>query len=242
MKRRPLVLLAGWGAPATVWEPVRERLARHFAVHTRDLLSGPALTGDNQTDARRLSDHLQEGIPDTAVWVGWSLGGLLATDIARRYPAKVRSLLLVAANPHFASDAASPFSLSAEVLAAFRSTFRQNPRQAWRRFQSLQCQGSASARQDLRTLQAMAGHDLPADCQRLDHQLGWLQTLDYSDWLVEARVAGWLGGRHDALVPAAAGQHFFGGNARWLEDSAHLPFLSEPENFTRWVLAQGEAA
>ena len=53
---------------------------------------------------------------------------------------------------------------------------------------------------------------------------------------------GWLGGRHDALVPAAAGRHFFGGNARWLEDSAHLPFLSEPENFARWVLAQGEAA
>lgn len=242
MRRRPLVLLAGWGAPATVWEPVRERLACHFEVHTRDLLSGPAPTGDDLTDARRLSDHLQEGISGAAIWVGWSLGGLLATDIARRYPAKVIRLLLVAANPRFALDVASPFSLSSEVLAAFRSAFRQNPLQAWRRFQSLQCQGSTSARQDLRALQAMAGHDLPADWRCLDYQLGWLQTLDYSDWLEDARVAGWLGGRHDALVPAAAGRHFFGANARWLEDSAHLPFLSEPENFARWVLAQGEAA
>ncbi|RUA22911.1 hypothetical protein DSL92_02985 [Billgrantia gudaonensis] len=75
MKR--LVLLAGWGCDARIWELL--------APHRRETGKSTLQTGQAMRVAKRRRFHLHRGcrgngrrLPQDAVWVGWSLGGPLA--------------------------------------------------------------------------------------------------------------------------------------------------------------------
>lgn len=41
--------------------------------------------------------------PDKAIWLGWSLGGLVASQIALTHPERVQALVTVASSPCFSA-------------------------------------------------------------------------------------------------------------------------------------------
>ncbi|HEX5361182.1 MAG TPA: alpha/beta fold hydrolase [Fluviicoccus sp.] len=231
MTRPTLVLLAGWGASAAVWQPLQEVVSSRFDIITLDLLDEPADSASLIACLPRLRDK----VPGPAVWLGWSLGGLVASALAQLYPEAVSRLLLVAVNPCFVQRPDYASAMSVGEFRDFRQGFAASPEAAWRRFQALQCLGSATARADLRQLQALCGNTLPADPARLEYQLDWLEHGDIR--MLPDRLtcpAAWLGGGRDHLVPATAGFAAYP-DAEIFNDSAHLPFLSEPERFGQWV-------
>ncbi|HEX5277890.1 MAG TPA: alpha/beta fold hydrolase [Fluviicoccus sp.] len=234
MTRPTLVLLAGWGAPAAIWQPLQGALSSRFNVMALDLLDQ---AGDSASMIACLQ-HLRDKVPEPAVWLGWSLGGLVASELALLYPETVSCLLLVAVNPAFVQRPDHAPAMSVGEFRAFRQGFTANPEAAWRQFQSLQCLGSATARVDLRQLQALCGNTLPADPVRLERQLDWLEHGDMRRLpeRLSCQVA-WVGGGRDHLVPAEAGLSCFT-EAEVFDRSAHLPFISEPQRFADWVCRQ----
>ena len=88
-----VVILHGWGMNSSVFTPLHSSLSE-YRVHYVDLPGfgfSEAIEGDLDTWV----DAIIAKLPNKAVWVGWSLGGLVATRAALRYPTQVTGLVTV---------------------------------------------------------------------------------------------------------------------------------------------------
>lgn len=100
---RPLILLHGGLGTGEMFGPVRSLLAGRHQVISPDLQGhGRTADIDRPLDVRLMADdiaalidHLGLDAPDV---VGYSLGGGVALHTAAKYPAKVRRLVVAAAN------------------------------------------------------------------------------------------------------------------------------------------------
>ena len=95
---RHLVLLHGWGLNAEVWHDISVRLSAHFTLHLVDLPGYGRSRGFGPLTLPQMADALLAQAPARAVWLGWSLGGLVASQLAPAHPARVAGLRPVA--PH----------------------------------------------------------------------------------------------------------------------------------------------
>lgn len=114
-----LVLLHGWGLNAEVWRCISEELASQFTVHLVDLPGYGRSHGYGAMTLDDMAEQVLEAAPQKAVWLGWSLGGLVVSQIALRHPERVQALITVASSPCFSAREAWP-GIKPEVLAGFQ--------------------------------------------------------------------------------------------------------------------------
>lgn len=235
-----LVLLHGWGLGPRVWTGLREALPPDLAVLAPELPGHGATPRAPGTDIAAWSDALLPTLPERTVLCGWSLGGLIALDLAHRYPAKVERLVLIGSSPCFVArtgegDAAWPHGLDADTVAGFIASFATDPATTLRRFIALQALGDARRRvvgAGLDTALAAVGGDRAKD---LADGLRLLADTDLRPVVRDIRQpVHIIHGEGDALMPVAA--------ARWLAeqcghsqltqfgDCGHAPFLSRPDD------------
>jgi pimeloyl-ACP methyl ester carboxylesterase len=118
----PLVLLHGLGGSRLSWEPQLAALADRHRVVAWDMpgygASQPLETGVNFTTlADSVIDFLDTIGADAAHLAGISFGGMIAQYVAARFPARVRSLALLATSPQFGLDGTKPEAWRAARLA-----------------------------------------------------------------------------------------------------------------------------
>ena len=80
---RPLVLLHGWGMNAGVWLPLLPRLEAHWRV-TMIELPGHGESHLIEGDIHDWAGAVLDTAPSNAIWLGWSLGAMVALALARR--------------------------------------------------------------------------------------------------------------------------------------------------------------
>jgi pimeloyl-[acyl-carrier protein] methyl ester esterase len=227
-----LVLVHGWGLHGGIWGDLPARLAEHFRVTTLDLPGhgrSREVNGDQSLDA--YTDHVAELCSGAAIWLGWSLGGLIALNAALRYPHKVAQLVLVGATPKFVQAPDWPYAMPVDVFADFARSLTQDYRATLLRFLSLQVGGNESARALLKQLRAdMFAHGEPQP-EALAAGLAILEQTDLRARLAEIRVPTLVvHGSHDRLALPAAGDYLAAQlpNARLLRvaGAGHAAFLS----------------
>lgn len=103
-----LVLLHGWGLNAEVWRCVSEELASHFTLHLVDLPGYGRSRGFGAMSLDEMAEQVLNAAPQNAIWLGWSLGGLVASQIALSRPDRVKALVTVASSPCFSAQDAWP--------------------------------------------------------------------------------------------------------------------------------------
>lgn len=94
-----IVLLHGWGVNSAVFAPLKQALCE-YRVHYVDL-PGFGDSDPIEGDIHHWAAALATQLPDNAIWVGWSLGGLIATQVALTFPTKIKALVTVASSPCF---------------------------------------------------------------------------------------------------------------------------------------------
>ncbi len=143
---RCLVLLHGWGLNAGVWHCIIDRLAPHFRLHLVDLPGYGRSTEFGAMSLSEMAEIVLQQAPQQAIWLGWSMGGLVASQIALSHPERVRGLITVSSSPCFTAHDEWP-GIRPEVLAGFQQQLSEDFQRTVERFLALQTLGTESARQ-----------------------------------------------------------------------------------------------
>lgn len=236
-----LVLIHGWGLHGGIWGDLPERLATDYSLtvvdlpgHGRSRKSGLAAT------LAELGDAVAAVAPPSATWIGWSLGGLVAMDAARRHAGRVARLVLAGSTPKFVASADWPHAMTAAVFAGFAAGLGSDYRATLTRFLALQVNGDDAGRELLRRLRGqMFAHGEPQPAA-LAAGLGVLEHTDLRARLSDIRVPTLvLHGRNDRLAMPAAGEYLAaripGAKGVTFTGAGHAPFLSQPRQFEQAV-------
>lgn len=218
-----LVLLSGWGCDARIWRPLAPHWSAGVTRSTPDWPGygqAPALASPTCLDA--LAAAMAPSLPGEALWVGWSLGGLLAASLLERLPPP-RGLVLLGCAPRFTDGPVSP-----AALGDFRRAFARDPHATWRHFLRHQLSGEPAPRQALGEMSALLGDAPPADDATLAAGLEQLAHLDIGATLgAPPCPIRRLRGARDPLLPAPRPEE------RVLEEAGHCPQLSRPAALVR---------
>lgn len=235
-----LVLLHGWGLNAGVWHCIIDRLAPHFRLHLVDLPGYGQSQGYGAMSLADMAGIVLQQAPQRAWWLGWSMGGLVASQIALSQPERVRGLITVSSSPCFTAHDEWP-GIRPEVLTGFQHQLSHDFQRTVGRFLALQTLGTESARQDARLLKSVVlQHQMP-DVEVLTGGLEILRTADLRGALANyappfMRIYGYL----DGLVPRKAASLL---DSAWpqtqsvvMNGAAHAPFISHPDDFSALLL------
>lgn len=249
---RHIVLLHGWGLNSGVFDQIAPLLAQTMRVQLIDLPGFGHNAAIPLGELEQAVVQLSEVIPDNAIVLGWSLGGLLAQQLALSYPHKVSKLINVASTPHFMAETQTEYGTDADhikegwlgigpkVLLQFETQLARDYQKTVQRFLAIQAMGSVSAKQDMQSLKhAIEAYPAPCEASLLQG-LKLLQQVDLRaviglisqptlriygrlDSLVPQRVVGAI----QALQPDA--------QSVVMEHVSHAPFISDKVEFCEIV-------
>jgi len=238
-----VVLLHGWGMNGDVWDGILPVLNNQFRTTIVDL-PGHGRSIDSLADysLKNIAGTLAEVLPQESTIVGWSLGGMVATQFTLDFPQRVNKLALVASAPQFVRNDSWPTGTDTIVLDGFADGLKQNYQQTIKRFIAIQAMGSDHAREEQRTLRERAfrhGNPQPA---ALEGGLNILRHENLRPRLAEIQCPTLLiAGEHDALFRREAAektQSMIGGSEiSIIAGAGHAPFLSHPDDFLDALLS-----
>lgn len=251
----PLVLLHGWGLNSAVWQPfinsLTEEFTNKFQIITLDL-PGFGLNQNkkiNPYSLENIVEQLNNAIHQPAIYLGWSLGGLVATEMALTNPEKVLALVTVASSPCFIEEPTGSTAhwpgIKPKVLTAFHQQLKEDTQKTIAGFLKIQAMGSPHIRQDIKQITHLVmQHNMPSK-ETLDESLSLLETSDHRKHLASIQQPFLrLYGNNDSLVPKLvieqiaklahqSEQHIFA-------QASHAPFISHLDDFNEvlilWLL------
>jgi pimeloyl-[acyl-carrier protein] methyl ester esterase len=239
-----VVLLHGWGLHGGVFTALAEQLAPRFRLWLIDMPGHGRSPPPNHTfNLATLAGTVAAAAPPRAVWLGWSLGGMVATQLALTAPTRVESLILVASTPRFIAAADWPWAMDPAVLAGFARALQEDYHGTLERFISLQiASGSAEGRSNLRLLREMLLQFPAPAAQALRDGLAILRSADLRADLPALRCpALMILGDRDRLVPPGVGPAVEtllpSVQIEMIAGAGHVPFLSHRHAFLTAVTA-----
>lgn len=236
---QPLIMLHGWGWHSGIWQALLPDLTKQYQVTIVDL-PGFGLSSALVPQDYTLSNIVQALLsiaPEAAHWLGWSLGGLIATTVALEAPERVKSLINVTSSPYFVATTDWP-GMKLTTLNNFTHLLAEDFQKALRDFSLLQLHGMANARPLLRQLQANVLTKYVPTVESLVASLQLLQQHDLRLPLAQINCPClYILGRLDALVPitmmASLPHYLPSAQYAVIEHASHMPFLSHTEEFMR---------
>ncbi|MBE9516220.1 MAG: pimeloyl-ACP methyl ester esterase BioH [Proteobacteria bacterium] len=229
-----LTLLHGWAMHSGIWDPLIPALQPHASIKALDL-PGHGHNPDTPDDYNLASvaDTLQAVLPKQSVVVGWSMGGMVAIELALQQPQKVQALILINSTPRFANTDDWDKGVPPAVLEGFATELESGVERTLARFLSLQLGKLASAEQ-LRQLRQLVKSRPAPDIAVMRKGLNILATADLRSRVAQLNLPVLIvQGQRDRLTPAAA--------AHWLAEqipdagkhviagAGHAPFLSHTD-------------
>lgn len=229
----------GWGVSATIWDGFATRARSQMRVHAVDLPGH----GKSPAGAAGLNNWTSEMLavvaPASAVFMGWSLGGLLCLQAACRYPERVRGLILVGSLPRMLRSADWAWGMKASAVNETARGLRNDYITTLQEFLMLQVLGEPGARHLVRQMRAQLLSAPPAR-QGLERGLDILHEADFRKLLPAIDVPVLIiNGERDRMCHPEG--------ARWMAEqlpdaqawivprAAHAPFLSHEREFTARV-------
>ena len=197
----PVVLIHGWGSSAAIFDELMSRLPDCHCL-APDLPGYGASTATAAIDLSALAEDFIGWFDalglDKVTLLGWSLGGMIAQELAARFPQRIKRLILLATTPRFIATPDWPHGLSDSAVRALARDFKRAPTPTLVNFWSLQFQGEcpppAPLRVDVEAATALGGLEL-------------LRRIDLRRHLSAITLPTLvLHGSADVIIPIAAGR------------------------------------
>lgn len=232
---RALVVIHGWGMNSEVWQPVKAVLEQHFSVYWVDLPGHGRNKDVLMPGLDDIATELIRNLPDGSIVMGWSLGGLLAQQIAIAYPARVSQLILIASTPCFVQRDDWQAAMAAETFQNFVESLQTDWQGTMKRFLALQFMGVKGAQATVKALrERLLEH--PPSFQALEQGLSLLKETDFREQTNLHANAHWIMGSLDRLIPVALVKELPAETITIIEGAGHAPFISHADEFVENLL------
>lgn len=235
-----LVLLHGWAMHSGIWRGVREQLERRFRLYLVDLPGhgfSPLCLRDPSTGPLEcMVESILEMLPEDCIVCGWSLGGQVAIELARREPSRVEKLALISTTPFFVRHGDWQWGVEAGTFQLFAKNLKRDYTTTLNRFLTLQVSGSSDTPAVLARLrQGLLERGKP-DEAGLEEGLQILLSSDLRDRIPRITQPVLLfHGENDVIAHPSASrwmsQQFRNAKLIMLPRCGHAPFLSYPDQF-----------
>ena len=229
-----LILIHGFAMSSVFLKPLAKQLADHYRVHLFDLPGfGTTPQASLQDHPQTLGEDLLKYLPQKAIWMGWSLGGIIASWVALHYPKQVRALINIATSPYFMEDLNWP-GISQTALITFSKNLKQDYAKTLTRFLNLQLTPTETSKKSLQTLKQMISYQTLPRHETLDAALKIIVDTDLRKKMPKIQMPClYLLGEKDRLVPAEIAQKLASKNIKMhvIKNAGHLPFLSHTQDF-----------
>lgn len=224
-----LVLIHGWAMHGGVLQPLVDALAGHCTMHVVDLPGH----GYSRDCGLPLEPHACAAaiaaVTPPAIWLGWSLGGLVALTAALDLPRQVQGLAMLCATPKFVRSGDWPHGSDGALVHQLASDLETDYDGTIERFLALEAMGSADPRAELRHLRQLVFARGEPDLRILQEGIHLLETSDLrGDLPCLAVPSSWIAGRRDRLVPPPAmawSASQCGGDYHEIPQAGHAPFF-----------------
>ena len=235
-----LFLIHGWMMNGQCWRELTMQLKERHRLTTVDL---PGHGGSLQSSysfnrTEQLLSGLLELAPANAIWIGWSLGGLLAQLAATTNPGYVRAVISVGMSARHTAAADWQCGVNRALFRAIRLLFAASPAQLTRQLLDQQVLGSERQKHVRATLSTLA--TAPWEKRELKAGLGLLDTADARDAIQTFdKPILFIAGEKDLVVNKASLEQSANlapqGHYVEIAGAGHAPFLSHPHEFTRTI-------
>lgn len=225
---RPLILIHGWGSSPAIFNPLMIRLPgyRSLAPH---LPGYGASTPASAVNLDALCDDFIswfDGLDLASLTVlGWSLGGIIAQQLALRLPQRIERLVLVATTPCFVATPDWHYGLNDTSVRALARDYKRAPAVTLENFWKMQF--------------SVHTPRPPAVLPTLDAStaIGGLELLRRTDLRSSVKEISQptliVHGRDDQVIPIGAGQFLAESlpcsRFHAVDNCGHVPFLSAKE-------------
>ena len=230
---KPLVLVHGWGMHAGVWMPLLPRLEKRWRV-TMIELPGHGESDFLEGDVHEWARALLKSAPESATWLGWSLGAMVSLAAAATAPERFEALVLAGGTPRFVREPGWECGMQKALLDSFANELFSSPERTMLRFLGLQVRGAENERETLKQLRSGVRQRPQAGREALRCGLDLLLQTELRPHLSGLRVPSlWLFGEKDTLVSAKTADHVRRlqplARTHVIRSAGHAPFLSHPE-------------
>lgn len=242
-----LAFIHGWGLNSGVWESIASKLEGEFRITLIDL-PGFGLNQNqlpNEYSLETITEMVAQTIDEPSVVLGWSLGGLVVTQLALDYPEKVQALIKVTSSPCFIQKDGW-HGIEANLLKNFHLMLSKSAEETISTFLKIQAMGSPHLRQDIKKMQTLVMSKPQPARETLDASLMLLEQVDLRAQLSQIKQPCLsIYGRLDSLVPKAAIEPIANlapqSQQIVMEKASHAPFISHEKEFidhlTHWLLS-----
>jgi pimeloyl-[acyl-carrier protein] methyl ester esterase len=237
-----LVLLHGWGVHGGIFSHLYPTLGRHFSITNIDLPGfGRSPLPNTEYSIEMIAEQILSVVPNKAHFLGWSLGGLVASYLAINHPDRINKLITVASNPFFVATDDWPHGMSDQVMNNFMSMLAEDYETTLIRFLAIQTMGSETQKQDIQRLkETVFLHGQPAQ-KALAGGLSILNNCDLRQAMANSNLPHLrIYGRLDSLVSEKSAMDIdklLPNSTKYtFRKASHAPFLSHAEEFNQQVI------
>ncbi|MCM2265662.1 MAG: alpha/beta fold hydrolase [Desulfuromonadales bacterium] len=240
----PLVLLHGWSLSAAAFTELA-RLLAGWRLLLPDLPGHGQSTPPVDVSLPSLADDIAAWLaavaPEPVLLGGWSLGGMVAMELAAKAETPVNRLLLMATTPRFTSDSTWPHGLPAIQVRALRRNLDRRFEATLGEFFALTFADGEVDAERLRTIRAFAVR--PGGLPDRQASAAFLQLLAEQDQRPLVAKIGCptlvVHGTLDRITPVAAGRALAAALPRGrfyeLTGAGHAPFWTRPPDVAQAI-------
>ena len=203
--KKTIVLIHGWGSGEDCWGELLGALQQEFSVISV-ALPGYDSNKNVALNYELFFDALIKKIPKNTLLMGWSLGGLLAIELANRYPNYFAGVITLATNPCFIRNNEWP-GMAQDTFSNFVGLVEKHPSNALLYFASLEAYGDAQEKKLLKELKSSVKQNSLATKKVLIEGLVWLKNIDARKSLAGLTIPSLhFFATGDALVPISVAE------------------------------------
>ncbi|WP_343126517.1 alpha/beta fold hydrolase [Buchnera aphidicola] len=235
----PIILLHGWGLDSNIWKNFLFLFSSQYTIYIIDFPGYGKNFFLKNMSFKEISKFLLKIIPKKVIWIGWSLGGLLATYMSYYFPKRTYGTILITSSPYFLKTKKWP-GISKKILKNLKKKMIFSYENFLKEFyfSQMYIYEKKKNKNQYINLKKFLKHQ--PSSYTINYGYQWLIKIDNRKKILNLKTPIFrIYGELDLLVPYKIEnylqKYIINGQSYIIPHSAHIPFISHPINFTKII-------